>query len=409
MTTSPPPNLEGTVVGGRYTVELLLGQGGMGSVWKGRHISLGHPVAIKFVHPKLAKSSEARRRFEIEAKAAARINSRHAVKVHDHGVTDDGHPYIVMEYLEGEPLERAIRSRGPLLLPEVTTIVTQVARALEAAHDAGIVHRDLKPDNIFLARDPEAGKLGYTVKVVDFGIAKLVHEDSKVSGATEAGALLGTPHYMSPEGLTSSFPVGPPSDVWSLGACAFAALCGSPPFGGEVIGEVVLKVCSAPMPVPTKVNSSVPREFDAWFARACARVPDQRFQTAREAALALQQLTQWSQTSREQVSYAVRPTQPSQLELELEAMQPQGGKGKLLAGVLVGLALAMGGLGLYTAHVTRQANLAVTQTAASAAAVVEGQNQKTLDDAEKAFWDAGTDAAAPAPSASAPKKPPKKP
>jgi len=409
MTTAPPPNLEGTVVGGRYRVEHIIGQGGMGSVWRGHHISLGHPVAIKFVHPKLAGSSEARRRFEIEAKAAARINSRHAVKVHDHGVTDDGHPYIVMEFLEGEPLEHAIKTRGPLLLPEVTTIVTQAARALEAAHEAGIVHRDLKPDNIFLARDPEAGRLGYTVKVVDFGIAKLVHEDHKVVGGTQAGALLGTPHYMSPEALTSSHPVGPPSDVWSLGGCTFAALCGSPPFGGDVIGEVVLKVCSAPMPVPSKVNSSVPREFDAWFARACARVPAQRFQSAREAAVALQQLTQWAQDSREQVSYAVRPTQPSTLELELEEMQPRGGRGKLLAGVLVGLAIAIGGLGLYTAHVTRQANLAVTETAASAAAVVDDVNRKKLEDADKAFWDAQAPAdAAPAPSASAEKKPPKK-
>lgn len=409
MTTAPPPNLEGTVVGGRYTVERVIGQGGMGSVWLGRHVSLGHPVAIKFVHPKLAKSSEARRRFEVEAKAAARINSRHAVKVHDHGVTEDGHPYIVMEYLEGEPLERAIKTRGPLLLPEVTTIVTQVARALEAAHEAGVVHRDLKPDNIFLARDPEAGRLGYTVKVVDFGIAKLAHDEHKVEGGTQAGALLGTPHYMSPEALTSSHPVGPPSDVWSLGACAFSALCGSPPFGGDVIGEVVLKVCSAPMPVPSKVNSNVPREFDTWFMRACARVPAQRFQSAREAAVALQQLSQWAQENREQVSYAVRPTQPSTLELELEEMQPQGGRGKVLAGVLVGLALAIGGLGLYTAHVTRQANLAVTETAASAAAVVDDVNKKKLEEADKAFWDAqAPEDAAPAPSASAEKKPPKK-
>ena len=409
MTTAPPPNLQGTIVGGRYEVERVIGQGGMGSVWAGRHVTLGQPVAIKFVHPKLAGSSEARRRFEIEAKAAARINSRHAVKVHDHGVTDDGHPYIVMEYLEGEPLERAIKTRGPLLLPEVTTIVTQVARALEAAHEAGIVHRDLKPDNIFLARDLEAGKLGYTVKVVDFGIAKLVHEEEKLSGGTQAGALLGTPHYMSPEALTSAHPVGPASDVWSLGACAFSALCGTPPFGGEVIGEVVLKVCSAPMPVPSKINNNVSKEFDSWFLRACARVPSQRFQSAREAAVALQQLGQWAQNSREQVSYAVRPVMPSTLELELEEMQPRGGRGKVLAGVLVGLALAIGGLGLYTAHVTRQANLAVTETVNSATAVVDSVNQKRLDDADRAFWDAQAAAdAGPAPSASAAKPAPKK-
>ena len=406
MTTAPPPNLEGTTVGGRYRVERVIGQGGMGSVWLGRHVSLGHPVAIKFVHPKLAGSSEARRRFEIEAKAAARINSRHAVKVHDHGVTDDGHPFIVMEYLEGEPLERAVKTREPLLLPEVTTIVTQVARALEAAHEAGIVHRDLKPDNIFLARDLEAGKLGYTVKVVDFGIAKLVHDDHKVVGGTQAGALLGTPHYMSPEALTSSHPVGPQSDVWSLGASAFMALCGTPPFSGEVIGEVVLKVCSAPMPVPSKVNSSVSKEFDSWFVRACARVPAQRFQSAREAAVALQQLGQWSQTSREQVSYAVRPTLPSSLELELEEMKPQGGKGKVLAIVLVVAALGIGGVGLYTAHVTRQENLAMTETPGTGPSATASVTPKDADTGPPDAGSAGD--AGPAPSASVDKPAPKK-
>src|SRR5258706_943257 len=194
MTTTPPPNLQGLLVGGRYKVEHLIGQGGMGSVWLGRHVTLGQAVAIKFRHPKLRRSKDARRRFEVEAKAAARINSRHAVKVHDHGVTEDGHPYLVMDYLEGTTLDKVVRERGPLLLPEVTTIVTQVARALEAAHEAGIVHRDLKPDNIFLAKDPEAGRLGYTVKVVDFGIAKLVHEDGAIAGgSTQAGTVLGTP------------------------------------------------------------------------------------------------------------------------------------------------------------------------------------------------------------------------
>ena len=257
-----------------------------------------------------------------------------------------------------------------------------------------------------MARDLEAGKLGYTVKVVDFGIAKLVHDDHKVVGGTQAGALLGTPHYMSPEALTSSHPVGPQSDVWSLGASAFMALCGTPPFSGEVIGEVVLKVCSAPMPVPSKVNSSVSKEFDSWFVRACARVPAQRFQSAREAAVALQQLGQWSQTSREQVSYAVRPTLPSSLELELEEMKPQGGKGKVLAIVLVVAALGIGGVGLYTAHVTRQENLAMTETPGTEPSATASVNPKDADTGSPDAGSAGD--AGPAPSASVDKPAPKK-
>jgi serine/threonine protein kinase len=407
MTTSPPPNFEGTVVGGRYRVDHLLGQGGMGSVWAGEHVSLGQKVAIKFLHPKMARNADARRRFENEARAAARINSRHAVKVHDHGVTDDGHPFIVMEYLEGKTLEWAVRERGPLLLPEVATIFIQVARALDAAHEAGIVHRDLKPDNIFLANDPEAGRLGYTVKVVDFGIAKLVHEDTGATGgSTQAGALLGTPHYMSPEALTATSPVLGTSDVWSLGASAFFALTGQSPFSGDVLGEVVLKVCSAPMPVPSKVNNSVPHDFDAWFAQACARLPSHRFQSAREAALALQQLEQWASGTREQATFEVRPTQRSVLELELGEIRPAPSRGKTLGIVLALAALAIGGGGLYAAKVARDSDLAMMQMAASANAAVDRQNQEKQEAQRRAALAAeggvegGVEAGAPAPSAS---------
>jgi len=138
MTTSPPPDLQGKTIAGRYLVERLIGQGGMGTVWAGRHVSLDQLVAIKFVHPKLAGSGEALRRFDTEAKAAARIKSRHAVAVYDHGV-EAGQPYIVMEYLEGESLEQSIARRGKLPLHEVAEIVQQAARALHAAHQAGIV------------------------------------------------------------------------------------------------------------------------------------------------------------------------------------------------------------------------------------------------------------------------------
>jgi serine/threonine-protein kinase len=394
MTESTPPNLAGTTIAGRYLVERLIGQGGMGTVWAGRHITLDQQVAIKFVHPKLAGSAEALRRFDTEAKAAARIKSRHAVAVFDHGVTEAGQPYIVMEYLEGESLEQAIARRGKLPLHEVAEIVQQASRALAAAHQAGIVHRDLKPDNIFLARDGEAGARGYSVKVLDFGIAKLVHEEAKGGASTtQAGMVLGTPHYMSPEAMTASAPVSAASDIWSLGACAFSAVCGRVPFDGDAIGDVVLKVCVQAMPVPTQIQPSLPKAFDAWFERACSREPKQRFSSVVELADALVRLDEWARAQREQVLYEIRPMAPSIVDHgELEP-QPSS-RGRLLAGLLVGASMMLGVLGLYVFKRTREADEQVRQATASAAAVVEAENQRKLREADKQFWAADAGSAA---------------
>jgi eukaryotic-like serine/threonine-protein kinase len=407
MTESPLPDLSGTVVAGKYRVERLLGKGGMGSVWAGRHVTLGQLVAIKFVHPKLAGSAEARRRFDNEAKAAARIKSRHAVSVYDHGVTEAGQPYIVMEYLEGEALERAIRNRGKLPFSEVVQIVAQSARALSAAHEAQVVHRDLKPDNIFLAKDSEATKLGYSVKLVDFGIAKVVQDEAETgASSTQAGMVLGTPHYMSPEALTATAPVSAASDIWSLGACAFAAACGRVPFEGDAIGDVVLKVCASPLPVPSKVEPTLPKAFDDWFAKCCSRKIPERFRTAAEAADALIRLEEWSRAEREHVTYEFRPLQPSialmDLDLEQELNPPS--RGRMLAGILVGMSLMLGVLGVYVMKRTREADELVRQSIANAkaAASVEAENARKLKEAE-AFLAAQQAAAA---SASASAKPP---
>jgi serine/threonine protein kinase len=389
--------VEGVVIAGRYRLERKLGAGGMGSVWLARHLSLEQLVAIKFIHPELAASEEARRRFDIEAKAAARIDSRHAVSVIDHGTTETSQPFIVMEYLEGESLEQSIRRRGALPFEEVVEIIVQASRALQRAHEAGIVHRDLKPDNVFLAKDPEASRFGYIVKLVDFGIAKVVHDESVGGvGTTKTGMVLGTPLYMSPEGLTASAPVSAASDVWSLGACAFVAACARVPFDGEAIGDVVLKVCAAPMPIPSKVNPRLPRAFDDWFTKACARRLDERFKSAAEAADALRRLEEWSSARRERMSYEIRPL-PSLADIEIEPRAPA--RGLVLAGILVGAASMLAVLGYYVFHRTRAADEVAAAAAASARAVIEAENERKLREADRYFW-ASQDAAAPKASAS---------
>jgi serine/threonine-protein kinase len=386
MTVANP--LFGSVVAERYQVMERLGAGGMGAVYLCRHVSLGQKVAIKFIHPELSTSEEVRRRFDTEAKAAAAIKSRHAVSVIDHGVAESGQPFIVMEYLEGQSLEQAMRERGRLPLPEVVEIVVQVARALEQAHAAGIVHRDLKPDNIFLTRDQEGSRFGWIVKVLDFGIAKVVHDD-KVGGVgtTKTGMVLGTPLFMSPEALTASAPVSPASDIWSLGACAFAAACGRVPFEGEAIGDVVLKVCASPMPVPSELVPELPRAFDAWFAKACNRDMRQRFRRVGDMADALRRLEEWYRAQQERSLYEIRSI-GSMVDVEeaLAIDAPRtSSRGLVLGGMLAGVALTIGALGYYVLQRTRAADETARAAAAREAALIEADNARKLREAERQF------------------------
>ncbi len=361
LSKPPPPeeSYEGELVGGKYLVGNLVGCGGMGTVWAGRHVNLGTVVAIKFIRPQFAERNDARRRFEIEARAAASVKSVHAVQVYDFGMTDAGLPYIVMEFLEGESLAETVQRVGPIAPHEVAKIISQASRALSKAHKAGIVHRDLKPDNVFLATNVENAEsdLPYTVKLVDFGIAKIVDapEGQKgMSGPTQAGSVIGTPNFMSPEQLTVGGSPDALTDVWSLGATVFSAMIGRIPFEGEVLGDIVLKVCTAPIPVPSSLNSGLPAGFDAWFARACNRDRAKRFQTIEELSESLLRVCGGGPTgietathSEDRVQYELKPRMTGE-ELEAIARQPVHGmsaRSALLAGIIVGIALVVGVLG----------------------------------------------------------------
>ena len=344
-------SLEGRTVGGKYLVGKQVGSGGMGTVWIGQHVALGTRVAIKFIRPQFASRADARRRFEIEARAAASVDSRHAVKVYDYGVTEFGLPYIVMEYLEGESLSEALIRRGPFPVEEAAQVIAQAAKALAKAHAANIVHRDLKPDNIFLQKiaDGEAeGDLPYVVKLVDFGIAKMLDVGSEGSkglkGPTQEGSVIGTPNFMSPEQLTVGGIPSPLTDIWSLGACAFAALTARIPFEGDVLGDIVLKVCVEPLPVPSAHRSDLPDGVDAWFLRACHREAAKRFQTVEEMAEQLLRAcglgsVKVATLQEDRVQFRLK-SDPGALE-DLEDL-PSGGmnaKTALLAGIVVGISL----------------------------------------------------------------------
>lgn len=357
----PPPedSFEGQIVGGKYRVGALVGSGGMGTVWLGQHIGLGTRVAIKFIRPQFAERPDARRRFEIEARAAASVESKHAVKVYDYGLNDQGLPYIVMEYLEGESLSELLIREGPMSAEMTAKVIGQAAKALTKAHAANIVHRDLKPDNIFLATNVETADtegLPFVVKLVDFGIAKMLDVDREgakgLKGPTQEGSVIGTPNFMSPEQLTVGGAPGPLTDIWSLGACAFAAFTARIPFEGDVLGDIVLKVCVEPLPLPSKLNPNVPEGVDAWFLRACHREPAKRFQTVQEMADSLAKVcglgaVKVATHAEDRVQYALKPAEQTDLE-ELAAEMPTGSmnaRTALLAGIMVGVALMVGLVG----------------------------------------------------------------
>jgi serine/threonine-protein kinase len=265
----------------------MIGRGGMGSVWEGRHTSLGTHVAIKFIEKEYADNEEARKRFDNEARAAAALQSKHAIQIHDHGVTEDGKPYIVMEMLVGEPLDKRIDRVKIIPLRETAFILQQVCRGLQKAHEHGIVHRDIKPENIFLVKSPDDDE--EIAKVLDFGIAKIRTggADAAVSNNTRTGAVLGTPFYMSPEQARGLRDIDHRTDLWSLGVIAFKCTTGRLPFEGESLGDLLVKICTVPIPMPSQYNPQLPPSFDAWFSRALDRDPNRRFATASEFAEAL--------------------------------------------------------------------------------------------------------------------------
>jgi len=229
----------GVVIAGRYRLERLMGEGGMGSVWAATHELTRSQVALKFLKPEAVQNTAAVRRFMREARAATAVNHPNVIRVHDIFLQDDNSPVMVMDLLAGESLGHKLERERRIVLPELAAIMLPVISAIGSAHAAGIVHRDLKPDNIFLARTPD-GRI--TSKVLDFGIAKL---DSKRPDAaqsaelTRTGAMLGTPYYMSPEQVFGEKDVDARADVWAMGVILYEALSGVRPVDGDNLGQLL--------------------------------------------------------------------------------------------------------------------------------------------------------------------------
>lgn len=269
----------GSVVGERYRLERRVARGGMGSLWSATHLALNSPVAVKLMHASFAENSDARARFEREARAGAKIRSAYVAQIYDYGVEGET-PFIVMELLEGEDLSTRLKREKTLSPEAAIQLATQVAKGLAKPHQLGIVHRDLKPGNLFVAK--HGGD--ETIKILDFGIARarsLVENDLD---HTRLGEVLGSPHYMSPEQATGAEELDYRTDLWSLGVVLYRALVGVLPFPGSDLTEVVGRLLSDPVPKATLLVPSLPPSVDGFFEKALSRDPEGRFSSAQEMA-----------------------------------------------------------------------------------------------------------------------------
>ncbi|WP_394830353.1 serine/threonine protein kinase [Pendulispora rubella] len=258
-----------------------IAKGGMGSVWLARHTGLDLPVALKFMSQSIFRDEpNAVERFTREARAAAQLRHPNVVRIFDFRfpTPSDDPPYMVMELLEGEDLERCIRRCGPLHIGEVVTIVQAIASVLETAHERGIVHRDIKPENVFL-EGPE-----HTVKVLDFGVAMLQQGREDIA-AEEEGKMCGTPCFMSPEQFTDAADVDHRCDLWALAVVAYEALTGRMPFAGATVSAIFLAAARSRYTPPSQLRPELGPAVDAWFCKAFATRIEHRFASARELAL----------------------------------------------------------------------------------------------------------------------------
>ncbi|MGA9655546.1 MAG: serine/threonine-protein kinase, partial [Polyangia bacterium] len=271
---------------GNYVVVSLLGEGAQGVVYLAEHPEIGRKAALKVLKSEAARDRHTYSRFVAEARAASAIKHPNIIDIYDFGRLEDGQPYILMEKLDGESLTARLASSQRLSLDDALDFITQAGSALTAAHECGVLHRDLKPDNLFLI--PDARSPGHLlVKVLDFGIAKLRGE-GRPSMQTQAGSLMGTPLYMSPEQCRGSSQIDHRTDIYSLGIILYEMLCGAPPFVSDALFEVLNMHINQPPEPPRLRVPSIPESIDRAILSTLAKDPADRYASVAEFMCALE-------------------------------------------------------------------------------------------------------------------------
>ncbi|MEP7121306.1 MAG: protein kinase [Byssovorax sp.] len=286
MSNTPPiphtPIIPGSVLAGKYRVERIIGQGGMGLVVEARHIALDERVALKFLLPEYAQHPEAATRFIREARAAAKIKSEHVARVSDVGNLDSGAPYMMMEFLEGADLSQTLEKLGVLPVEDAIDYIIQGCEAIAEAHTHGIVHRDLKPANLFLSKRPDGTPI---VKVLDFGISKVI--GGAVDNLTKTTAAMGSALYMSPEQMQQTRAVDHRTDIYALGIALYELLAGKQPYYADTLPQLCAEILTGtPTPIRT-TRPEIPEELAQVMEKAYARDKGQRYQSIADLVIAL--------------------------------------------------------------------------------------------------------------------------
>ncbi|MEM9075013.1 MAG: serine/threonine-protein kinase [Myxococcota bacterium] len=347
MERGTPKSPGETLLGGKLEVLRILGAGGMGTVYEVRHRLTKHRRALKVMHPFEADATMVKR-FLQEASVAGTLDSEYIVETFDAGQLEDGSFYVLMEMLEGDPLRTFLWRRGTLDVGTAFAAARELCRGLQVAHAQGIIHRDLKPDNVFLATSGEDVK----VKLLDFGISKFQDGES-LTGATESGAILGTPLYMSPEQLKSSKNVDPRTDIYAVGVMLYEMLVGERPFEADSLPSLLVKIYTGEFIPLAERDPSLPAEVVAVVERAMHLDADRRFASAAELGEALAPFA----TSIAMSVAKVEDPKPSMDEIaflptaasDVPPPPAKKAKGMRLAGVLVVLAGVLAAAGAWVA------------------------------------------------------------